>query len=299
LAEPDRGAEAVPEAANDASRGSAARTRAVGGGFWGRIRDSGWLGWLLLALVFAGAVLLVVAEFSTVSYRTIGIGACDNRIQAPEVCSTTGHSQHGYALLVIAVLALVMAWGAFVGRSRAAATAVLVLGVTVLGIALIGDLPDRTDTRGLEARYTDPRGHLGSGFKLELAGGVLLLLAGGLALLRPEPGAEPRPRRRRRAEAAEVEDGPVAAEPEPESGLTPLSELPPPVVEPPPPVVEESEAEAMAEPKPVDDEEPAAAAEPEPAPRSRPRPKSKAKARGKGAAKPRPKRGSTRKRPNH
>src|SRR3954468_14718380 len=104
LAEPDRGAEAVPEAANDASRGSARRTRPVRGDFWGRIRDSGRLGWLLLALALAGAVVLLVAEFSTISYRTIGIGACDNRIQASGVCSTSGHSQHGFALAIIAVV---------------------------------------------------------------------------------------------------------------------------------------------------------------------------------------------------
>jgi hypothetical protein len=248
-------------------------------------------------------VLLVVAEFSTVSYRTIGIGACDNRIQAPGVCSTTGHSQHGFALLVIAGLALVMAWGAVVGRSRAAGIAVLVLGLTVLGIALIGDLPDRKDTRGLETRYTGPRGHLGSGFKLELVGGVLLLLAGGLALLRPEPGAEPRVRLRRRR--SEEEEGALAegagaqleSAPEAEPGLPPLSELPPPVVEPPPPVVEESEAEAVDAPEPVIDA-PAAAAEPEPTSRPRARPKSKPKARGKGTAKPRPKRSPPRKRPS-
>src|SRR5947199_7683897 len=80
LAEPDRGAEAVPEAANDASRGSAARTDAAGADFWVRIRDSGRLGWVLLALSLVAGVVLVAAEFSTVSYRTIGIGACADRV---------------------------------------------------------------------------------------------------------------------------------------------------------------------------------------------------------------------------
>ncbi len=66
--------------------------------------------------------------------------------------------------------------------------AVLVAGVAVLGIALLGDLSGPHDTRGLEARYSDVSAKLESGFKLELVGGVLLLLVGGLALVRPEPG---------------------------------------------------------------------------------------------------------------
>jgi hypothetical protein len=232
--------------------------------------------------------VLLVAEFSTISYRTIGIGACDNRIQAPGVCSTSGHSQHGFALAIIAVVSIVMAWGAVVGRSRAAGAALIALGITVLLIALIGDFPDRNDTRGLEARYTGAVGHLGSGFKLELVGGVLLLLVGGLALARPEPGATREPRPRRTAEVAEPEAPPqphMVAElgpdvlPEPSAAAEP-----PPPPEPPPPSQAEAEAPAGEEPPG--------------APKPRPRPKPKPKARGKGSAKPRPKQRRPRQPPN-
>jgi uncharacterized protein YndB with AHSA1/START domain len=194
LAEPDRGAEVVPEAANDASRATAGSTRARGGSFADRIRASGPFGWLLLLVALVAAVVLVVADFSELSRRMIGIGACDDRTQAPGVCSTIGHAQHGYALVVLGVLAAVMAVGAVVGRSRAASVAVLVAGAAVLGIALLGDYPDRNDTRGLEARYSDVSAKLENGFKLELVGGVLLLLVGGLALVRPEPGTRRRQR---------------------------------------------------------------------------------------------------------
>ena len=256
MAEPDRGAEAVPEAANDASRGSAGRTRPAGGDFWVRIRDSGRLGWLLLALAFAAAVVLVVAEFTTISYRTIGIGACSDR-SGPGVCRTVGHESHGYALLILAPVSLAMAWGAVVGRSRAASFALGAVGLAVLVISLAIDLPKLDDRRGLDTFYDDVAGHTGDAFRLELVGGVLLLLVGGLALVRPEPGTEREPRRRRQAAVEE------------------------PVVEPEP------------EPAPVNEVEPEAVAEEPPAetePRPRTRARSKPKVRGKGAAKPRPQR---------
>jgi hypothetical protein len=226
LAEPDRGAEAVPEAANDASRGSAARTDAATGDFSRRIRDSGRLGWVLLGLAFVAAVVLVVAEFSTVSYRTIGIGACADRV-GPDKCRTIGHDAHAYALVILAVVGLVMAWGAVVGRSRAAAFATAAIGIAVLVIALALDLPGLDDQRGLEKLYNDVGTHVGNGFRLELLGGVLLLLVGGLAVGRlgeedeesaatepeappPSPDAEPdsstyRPTPRTTARAKERE----------------------------------------------------------------------------------------------
>jgi hypothetical protein len=141
-------------------------------------------------------VLLVVADFSTISYRSIGIGACPERA-GNEVCTTSGHESHAFALVILAPLAVLMAWGAVIGRSRAAAMALGAIGVTVLVIALAIDSPKLDDTRNLEALYDDVTAHTDSGFKIELVGGVLLLLAGGLALVRPEP-REPEPRRRPR-----------------------------------------------------------------------------------------------------
>jgi hypothetical protein len=192
LAEPDRGAEAVPEAANDASRGSAGRTDAEGVDFRVRIRDSGRLGWLLLGLALVAAVLLVAAEFSTVSYRTIGIGACADRVGADK-CRTIGHDAHAFALVILAVVGLVMAWGGVVGRSRAATWATAAIGVAVLVIALAIDVPSLDDKRGLEKLYNDVGTHAGTGFRLELVGGVLFLLAGGLAVGRLREDEEEAP----------------------------------------------------------------------------------------------------------
>jgi hypothetical protein len=204
LAEPDRGAEAVPEAANDASRGSAVRTGAASRDFPRRIRDSGRLGWLLLGLALVAAIVLVVAEFSTVSYRTIGIGACADRVGADK-CRTIGHDAHAYSLLILALAGLLMAWGAVVGRSRAASYATAAIGIAVLIVALVIDLPDLGDKRGLEQLYNNVRPHTGWGFRLELLGGVLLLLVGGLAVGRL---AEEEERELSTAAAAPDDEGP-------------------------------------------------------------------------------------------
>jgi hypothetical protein len=130
-------------------------------------------------------VVLVVAEFSTVSYRTIGIGACNDQIGVDVgECRTIGHHAHAYSLLILAVVGLVMAVGAVVGQSRAASWATAGIGVAVLLIALALDAPKLNDSRGLETHFNKVVSHVGNGFRLELLGGVLFLLVGGLAVQR-------------------------------------------------------------------------------------------------------------------
>jgi hypothetical protein len=137
----------------------------------------------VLGLSLASAILLFFTELATLSYRTIGIGGCESRVN-PGVCTTTGADAHGHALWLIALLVLVFGWGAAVGRSRPAGLAVLVCGLVVLGIALIADAPDLGDIRGLDATYNQVAAHTGSAFALELAGGALAVLAGALGMRR-------------------------------------------------------------------------------------------------------------------
>jgi hypothetical protein len=222
LAEPERGAEAVPEAANDASRGDAGRTSARGRGIAVRIKASGPFGWLLLVLGFAAAVLLVVADLSEISYRTIGIGACVDRAGSG-VCTTSGHESHAWALVILAPFVLVMAWGAVVGRSRAAGLALAAIGVAVLLIALAIDQPKLDDKRGLDTLYDDVVGHAGSAFKIELVAGVLLVLVGGLSLMRERAGARVAAANARRAERRKAREADA------------LAEMPPPEPKQPPP----------------------------------------------------------------
>jgi hypothetical protein len=149
----------------------------------------------------ASAVLLVATELSTLSYRTIGIGACESRVN-PGVCSTSGAGAHHHALWIIAAAVLVFGFGAAIGRSRPAGFAVAVCGLVVLGIALIGDAPDLGGTRNLEFAYNDVRAHTGSAFWLELIGAALALIAGLLGMRRrADSRARERERAARRASA--------------------------------------------------------------------------------------------------
>ena len=110
---------------------------------------------------------------------------------------TSGGDAHGYSLWLLALLVLVLALGAAVGRSRPAALGLIACGVIALGVALLLDMPDLDDTRGLETNYTQVRAHTGGAFWLELVGGGLAVAAGLLALppagrltrrpARPEP----------------------------------------------------------------------------------------------------------------
>ncbi len=128
-------------------------------------------------------MLLFLAELSTLSYRTIGQGACSTRVD-PEVCTTTGGDAHSYMLWLIALAVLVFAFGAGVGRSRPASLALVACGVVVLLIALVLDMPDLDDTRDLETLYTEVRAHTGGAFGLEVVGGLLAVAAGLAGLTR-------------------------------------------------------------------------------------------------------------------
>jgi hypothetical protein len=63
--------------------------------------------------------------------------------------------------------------------------ALLALGAAALVIALAIDLPDTHGSGQLPEAlaYENAQAHAGTGFGLEIAGGVLLCVAGGLLLL--------------------------------------------------------------------------------------------------------------------
>ncbi|MDX6631520.1 MAG: hypothetical protein QOH00_3766, partial [Gaiellales bacterium] len=86
-----------------------------------------------------------------------------------------------WALLVVAVAAVPMMLGAVRG-ARAAAGALVALGLAVLVVALAVDLPKTRESGQLpeSTSFEDARAQAGPGLKLELAGGVALMLAGGL-----------------------------------------------------------------------------------------------------------------------
>ena len=141
--------------------------------------------WLLAPLLSA-ALLLIVSEFLTL--REI------KAITAVIETKTAG-AHHGYALLVVGIALIPMAWGAVVGGSPAARLAVVALAVVALVIVFAIDAP-KVGAEGLTAeRYEEAKASPKIGFYLESVGAVLALL-GAVALFvlrdgRREPRARP------------------------------------------------------------------------------------------------------------
>src|SRR5215211_5765915 len=133
--------------------------------------------WVLAALGFAGAALLVTSEFSTVTHVKAITVVLPNS-------ERTGFDQNSGAMLILGLLALPMLVGAALGPSKPAMVAVAAIGVIALLIALLGDLPDVTKTGTIfRERYEDAKAQAQIGFTFEWLGAVLLILSAGLLLL--------------------------------------------------------------------------------------------------------------------
>jgi hypothetical protein len=150
------------------------------------------------AVAALGAALLVVAEFSPV-YEVV-LGSLDIVRR-----SVDGGDNHSHALLIVAALALPMAFGALRG-SRPAALALIALGAAALFVTLAIDLPDSRASGRLpeSVSFEDARARPAIGLYLALAGGGLLVVAGlGLTL----PGS-----RRRKSPKPESPEAPESPE---------------------------------------------------------------------------------------
>lgn len=145
---------------------------------------------VILVLGGAGGVLLIVSDFLTLYHVDVVTASCSD-LASPKLrdaCSTTGGGHHGYALVILGVIALVMAWGAAVGASRPAGIALLVLGIAALGIALLVDRPDIHKTGIVGAAFENAEAKPGVGYLLEIVGAGLVIAAGALRLLRRNAG---------------------------------------------------------------------------------------------------------------
>jgi hypothetical protein len=154
------------------------------------MRDSERLDRVLAGLGGAGALLLIISEFLTIAAVDVAHGACsvinDANPALADRCTLNGFERHGGAFLLLGLIALGMAWGAGIGRSRPAAVALLVAAAIVLGISLLSDLPETHKTGAIGRNFAGAAASAGPGFFLELAGAVLLAAAGTLRLRRPE-----------------------------------------------------------------------------------------------------------------
>jgi hypothetical protein len=158
----------------------------------GAFRSAGGVSVVVLVLGVVGAVLIVVAELSSiVRVDVLTTGTCEE-IADPKVrdaCDSSGFEQHGGAFILLGAAALAMAWGAGRGASRPAAMALLAIGVVVLAFALIRDVPEANETGLVGLQYEEAEANAASGLYLEIVGAGLLIL-GGLVRLR-RPGVSP------------------------------------------------------------------------------------------------------------
>ena len=92
---------------------------------------------------------MIVSDFLTLYHVDVVTARCSDLADPglADACRTTGGEHHGYALLILGVLVLLMTWGAAIGESRPAGLALLVLGAAGLAIALAVDLPGRAQDR--------------------------------------------------------------------------------------------------------------------------------------------------------
>ena len=150
----------------------------------------------LLALALAGCLLMAVAEFSTL---------VEIKVITAVVFERSPGDQHGYALLIIAVIAAVMAYGAAIGRSAPAAVALVALALVAAAVTLLVDYPKLDDVGLYGERYEAAEANPRSGFYLETLGVALLLVSAVAMVVVRERG------RRGPAEATEKQDAPAAA----------------------------------------------------------------------------------------
>jgi hypothetical protein len=177
---------ALPETVENRS----SRIPAVGGAI-GRLQPL-WI--VVLAMAVVGALLMIAAEFSTLRSVKVLTASCSD-LADPSLrgsCVTHGGEEHSYALVLLGVAALVMAWGATVGRSRPAGAGLAALGAAVLVIALLIDAPTLHKTGVLGDRFESAHAEAGPAIWMETVGGALVFAAGVIATV-----ARRTPRRRR------------------------------------------------------------------------------------------------------
>jgi hypothetical protein len=151
----------------------------------------GAIGAAILGGTLLGAILLLVAEFTTLfEVRSAG--------SSTVIKSVGTGSHHTFALVPIALLAAVLAYGVWSAGSRPALLAIGLLGVISLLIALLADLPDAQAT-GLigsaATHFTSASSSPSAGLYMETLGAVVLIItsvSGFLLIGSPTPPPQSR-----------------------------------------------------------------------------------------------------------
>jgi hypothetical protein len=142
-----------------------------------------------VAALLAG-VLMLLTEVTTVISVDLKNTSCeviyDSNPGLADNCSQTGFERSSVALLLLGLVTFAMGWGAAFGGSRPAALALIAIGVVVLGITLLGDLPASDDTGLIGRDYDQATASAGMGLWFELIGGILAVVAGLIRVIRPD-----------------------------------------------------------------------------------------------------------------
>jgi hypothetical protein len=142
----------------------------------------------IVTAALVAAALLVATEFSTVASVKVANTSCEVIQDADpglaDRCSLSGFERNGGSFLLVAGLIAVMGWGAGIGCSRAAAAALVVLGVAVLAWSLLVDLPVTDETGALGSSFEGARAQAGLGLTLEIVAGLVAIAAGALRYAR-------------------------------------------------------------------------------------------------------------------
>ncbi len=144
---------------------------------------------MAVAALLAG-VLMLLTEVTTVISVDLKNTSCeviyDSNPSLADNCSQTGFERSSVALLLLGLVTFAMGWGAAFGGSRPAALALIAIGVVVIGITLLGDLPASDDTGLIGRDYDQATASAGVGLWLELIGGILAVVAGLIRVIRPD-----------------------------------------------------------------------------------------------------------------
>ena len=122
-----------------------------------------------MAPLLLGAVLLIVAEFLPLyEIRTITV--------VPKGGHHSTGAHHLYAMALLGVAMVPMAYGAVKGGSFPAAIALVVLALAAVFVALVVDLPDLNETGLIGRTYDAAQARPRVGFFVETLGATLALL---------------------------------------------------------------------------------------------------------------------------
>jgi hypothetical protein len=137
--------------------------------------DEGGSG-LILAGALLGALLLIVAEFTTLYQVHLAT-------RLTPIGSVTSGSHNSYAMIPLALVGAGLGIGAWRSGSRPALLAVGVLGVVALLIALVGDLPDARAAGLAHQNSVSATATPSAGLYMETLGAVVLIATCGLGFL--------------------------------------------------------------------------------------------------------------------